>query len=410
WSWKDAYEACEVAQGLFLRRYGPAIKARANNEPSRLLTMLSKIGALLPTQTRRSEESHSLQQFSTPLEFAYVASLAAGVGSNDVVLEPSAGTGMLAIFADLAGGKLVLNEWAETRAGLLQLLFPGAPVSRFDGAQIDDRLDADLRPSVVLMNPPFSSSPLIEGRHAAATFEHIRSALARLQPNGRLVAITGESFSPLSPAWRAGFERLQEKGRLVFTASLTRGFFARHGTQVESRLTVFDKTPAENPQAFRENFGPIATLEELLALVLREVPPRLAPTPRDRAGDESPAPSKSVASIAVPRSSHLRSLDGSFGSSSSRSSNVTLVETPASRPSTVAAEIIELTYETRDWKAPQGGPLGASLYEPYAVQSIVVTGAKPHPTTLVQSAAMASVAPPKPSYRPHLPKSVIESG
>src|SRR6202021_1756385 len=26
-----------------------------------------------------------------------------------------------------------------------------------------------------------------------------------------------------------------------------------------------------------------------------------------------------------------------------------------------------------------------------------------HPTRLVQSAAMASVAPPKPSYRPHLP-------
>jgi hypothetical protein len=200
WNWKDAYEACEAAQVLFLRRYGPAIAARVGSDPSRFLTMLSKIGALLPTHTRRSEESHSLQQFSTTLEFAYVASLAAGIGSNDVVLEPSAGTGILAIFAELAGAKLVLNEWAETRASLLKLLFPGAPFSRFDGAQIDDRLDVDLRPSVVLMNPPFSSSPLIEGRHAAATFEHIRSAMARLQPGGRLVAITGESFSPTSPA------------------------------------------------------------------------------------------------------------------------------------------------------------------------------------------------------------------
>ena len=35
--------------------------------------------------------------------------------------------------------------------------------------------------------------------------------------------------------------------------------------------------------------------------------------------------------------------------------------------------------------------------------SIRIPGAKPHPTALVQSAAMASVAPPQPSYRPHLP-------
>jgi len=409
WNWKDAYEALEAAQVLLLHRYGPAIKARAQNEPSRILAMLAKIGMLLPTQTRRSEESQALQQFSTPLEFAYVASLAAGISANDVVLEPSAGTGMLAIFAELAGANIVLNEWAETRAGLLKLLFPGAPVSHFDGAQINDRLDADLRPSVVLMNPPFSSSPLIEGRHAPATFEHIRSALTLLQPNGRLVAITGENFSPTSHAWRGGFARLQEKGSLVFTASLAHGFFARHGTSVESRLTVFDKTPDSNPAAFREGFGPIATLEELLSIVQREVPPRLAPAKSERAGGVPPALSKPVASIAFRRSSQLRSLRGS-DHARSRSSDVAIAERSAARASSAATEFVELAYETRDWKAPQGGSLSAGLYEPYAVQSIVVADAQPHPTTLVQSAAMASVAPPNPSYRPRLPKSVIDSG
>src|SRR3546814_13103198 len=37
-------------------------------------------------------------------------------------------------------------------------------------------------------------------------------------------------------------------------------------------------------------------------------------------------------------------------------------------------------------------------------------GAKPHPTPLVQSAAMASVAPPRPSYRPMLPARLIADG
>ena len=35
---------------LFLRRYGPAMCARADNDPARVLAMLSKIGALLPTR------------------------------------------------------------------------------------------------------------------------------------------------------------------------------------------------------------------------------------------------------------------------------------------------------------------------------------------------------------------------
>ena len=414
WCWKDAYEALEAAQSLFLRRYGPAMVTRANKEPSRVLAMLSKIGALLLSETRRTEESHALQQFSTPLEFAYVASLAANLGADDIVLEPSAGTGMLAIHAELAGAKLILNEWAETRADLLKLLFPSAQQSRFDGAQLHDRLDAELVPSVVLMNPPFSSSPLIEGRHGAATFEHIRASLARLRAGGRLVAITGESFVPTSNSWRGSFERLQEQGRLVFTAVLARGFFARHGTSVESRLTVFDRTPAVNPREFPQGFAPVADLQDLLALVQREVPPR-APLVAQAQGDGDTPVLGSVATtvnpitpIAATRRAALR-LTFAESTRPTPPSSPSLVQCAAPR---VAApvEIVQLAYEPCDWKAPGCDALSAGLYEPYAVQSITILDAKPHPTTLVQSAAMASVAPPKPSYRPHLPISVVESG
>ena len=78
--------------------------------------MLAKIAGLLPTHTRRSEESQALQQFSTPVPLGLAVSAAAAITPADRVLEPSAGTGLLAILAEIAGGSLVLNELAETRA------------------------------------------------------------------------------------------------------------------------------------------------------------------------------------------------------------------------------------------------------------------------------------------------------
>jgi hypothetical protein len=62
WDWKTAYDACEAATVLFLRKFGPAMLARAVS-PAAVLPMLAKIAALLPTHTRRSEESQALQQF-----------------------------------------------------------------------------------------------------------------------------------------------------------------------------------------------------------------------------------------------------------------------------------------------------------------------------------------------------------
>ena len=234
WDWKTAYDACEAATVLFLRKFGPAIRAKAAS-PAAMLPMLAKLAGLLPTHTRRSEESQALQQFSTPITLGLAASTAAAITPADRVLEPSAGTGLLAILAELAGGSLVLNELAETRAGLLDLLFPDITVTRFDAAQIDDHLGAGVAPSVVLMNPPFSAMAHVDRRMADAALRHISSALARLADGGRLVAITGASFAPDNPAWTDAFVRLQERGRVVFSAAVDGAVYAKHGTTVDTR-------------------------------------------------------------------------------------------------------------------------------------------------------------------------------
>ena len=107
WLWKDAYEAAEAAVVLFVQRYGRAMRRRAGagqDGPRTMLRMLAAIAALEPSHTKRSEEQIRLQQFSTPLPLAYAALQAAAIRPGDTVLEPSAGTGMLAVMAECAMG------------------------------------------------------------------------------------------------------------------------------------------------------------------------------------------------------------------------------------------------------------------------------------------------------------------
>jgi predicted RNA methylase len=383
WDWKSAYDACEAAEVLFLRKFAPAMHSRANS-PSAFLGMLSKLANLLPSHTRRSEESHALQQFSTPIALGFVAATAAALAPGDVVLEPSAGTGLLAIFAELASGSLILNELADTRAELLAQLFANRAVSQHDAAQIHDYLDPALRPTVVLMNPPFSAGSHVEGRVADAAFRHVSSALARLCDGGRLVAITGANFSPENPTWREGFVRLQERARVVFSAGVDGKVYARHGTTTETRLLVIDRIAADDPRTFPASRGMAPDAATLLEWVTQAVPTRAAVK---LAALTNNAPAK-PAQIAARR-------------------------TP-SRVALAAASIVPqsepLLYEPVDWSPAATGNLTDTIYEGYALQSIVIPGAASHPTKLVQSAAMASIAPPKPSYRPHLPPSVVPDG
>jgi hypothetical protein len=51
-----------------------------------------------------------------------------------------------------------------------------------------------------------------------------------------------------------------------------------------------------------------------------------------------------------------------------------------------------------------------AVFSNYTPQKLEINGAKSHPSKLVQSAAMASVEPPLPTYSPHLPPEVINDG
>lgn len=382
WNWKTAYDACEAATVLFLRKYGAALFRRAGSSAA-ILPQLGKIAGLLPTHTRRSEEAQTFQQFSTPILLGFAAVTAAAITPADRVLEPSAGTGLLAILAEIAGGTLLVNELAEMRAGLLSSLFPALSVTRFDAAQIDDHLDPCLVPTVVLMNPPFSVMANVEGRMRDAAFRHVASALARLAPGGRLVTITGASFAPDNPAWTASWTRLQERGRVTFSAAIDGSVYAKQGTTVPTRLTVIDKLPAEDAAVFPAAPGVAPDVATLMGWLADQLPARL---PVD------PGVAVPIARPAVPRTVR------GYVNRTARAAPAA----PLAEP-----EGVPLAYETVDWAPAEDGRLSDAIYEEYGLQTIRIAGAQAHPTQLVQSASMASIAPPKPSYRPMLPADIL---
>ena len=86
-----------------------------------LIVIIMITGVIIGRRTRRevrSEETQIFQQFSTPIPLGLAALTAASLTPADRVLEPSAGTGLLAILAEITGSDLILNELAATRADL----------------------------------------------------------------------------------------------------------------------------------------------------------------------------------------------------------------------------------------------------------------------------------------------------
>ena len=413
WVWKDAYEAAEAALVLFLKRWGRAMRREAGS-PEGMLAMLETLAALEPSHTRRSEEQVARQQFSTPLPLAYAALQAARVRPGDVVLEPSAGTGMLAVLAECAlgsraAGALHLNELAAVRSGLLEGLFPEASVTRHNAEAIGDCIP-HVRPSVVLMNPPFSTTPGVDRRRRGADLLHVRAAFALLPPGGRLVALTGHGCLPGGGDWADAFRRLDPPPRTVFSVAVDGRAYARRGTGFATRLTVIDRGPEGGAGVIVDPEARVDDAASLLRAVVDHVPPRLplAPVPGDLFG---PRPAK--VSVVRPggerKARPERRSAGVAGQAGSRSAGPDAPEPHGWGP--VAA----LAYETggADGDGANAGDAPeqtGAVYEPWRPRTVRIPGAAEHPTPLVQSAAMAAVAPPAPSYRPRLPVRVAAEG
>ena len=397
WHWKDAYEASEIAQVMMLQRFGKSMLSAAKS-PQAFLKMIIKLADLVPTQTKRSDEMLTFQQFSTPLPLAAIAALIADLSSSDHVLEPSAGTGIMAVFAQIKGATISLNELAEKRNELLRLSFKGLDVTNHDAASIDDRLDRSITPNVILMNPPFSKAPMVKGRFKLATSQHVLSALSRLEENGRLIAITGESFSPSTKSYQSAFRAIQSMGQIAFSAPISGKLFRSHGTTFDTRLTVIDKGERSTDLKQDQIYHPmVEDYQALLDLVLKHCPARVSQTSSVSSSLIVDAENKSTSNIASIKNK-------------ARAQAMEEAQERAKHPFD-RQEPYRLTYEAQmngDAENKDNSAVTDSVYENYKMQAINIDNAAEHPTALVQSSAMASVAPPVPTHEPLILKSILD--
>lgn len=370
WSVRDAHAAIELAQVQYLQASDQIRLSARIEEVDRFFCSLED---RIPTQTNRSEEQIEWQQFATPPRLAWLAAKACALVADELVLEPSAGTGMLAVWAYKAGTRLALNEISPLRRDCLSALYPAARTTGYDAELIDELLDPVISPSVVLMNPPYSQG--IERGHDSRTgSRHLRSAWNRLAPGGRLVAIMPEWFD--CTRFLVG---LKGPVALRLNAAVERAFI-KSGTGIATRLLVIDKVDGANePIAIRKNDFP-QLVDLINALPARD--------------SRSVAPEQSI----LPARAPFRLVAGPRR----------LLPAPARITPAASMAIGALTYEALEIPAPLGIQVGH--YLPYRPSRIVIHGAAEHPTALVESVAMGSISAPKPEAVPQLPDGLVSKG
>ncbi len=356
WLWRDAYDAIEAALVLQIRRLAPQV-ACLEDAPAQIVALLSNLSALGLTHTRRSEEQVALDQFSTPPQLGALAVLAAQVRAGDLVLEPSAGTGLLAVLAEACGGAVTLNEPSAGRAGLLDGLFPLAARSRHDAAHLADILPTSGSFHAVVMNPPFQ-----------ALEAHLHAAMDALADGGRMAAIVSTRLFDDGAAMRA----LAARGRIRLRLCFPTGAYAKHGTSVDTGLIVVDRGVADRA------IPAIVCADTLVeaATAAAGVDPR----PTAQARQFRPV---DRAAFLAPRAREIAA--------------------PAGRLA-LLADTAQVAYDIKAWTG-EGHDVG--LYQAYQLGRIALAKSAPHPSPLVESGPMASVCPPAPAYRPVLPAKVI---
>ena len=442
---KDAYDAMELGVNQYVLSLDDVS-----------LDDMLKILEIVPTQTRRTAEMEKFQQFSTPPSIAYLANWTANVNENDVLLEPSAGNGGIAVFAKKDGAKVYVNELDKRRLEIIKNL-PFDGFFNEDAEQINNIHGDKLEPTAIVMNPPFSSSAQRNMQDNKIGAKHIEEALKMLAPNGRLVAIVGQGMADDSPAFRNWWRDIKSEYNVKANIGIDGKNYNKYGTNFGIQMLVIDKDGATiepTKTAFVENIIDLQAIlggirngrpsidygnEQQSVTATRPDPASAREAEHEqidpvsdasgnidtRAFGDRPEPSVTPEidtaaggiSDTFPESANIhddgpapilnaerhRGNDGrNDGDSGTGRTGVTDSGQSAGSSRPLA--------EQKKPEKPVKTELTDSIFEQYEPQPLLLENVQPHPANISESAAMNAIQPPPVTYKPKLNQEIIDKG
>lgn len=455
----EAYDALETAINLtILNSRQMGMKTPAGQvSPETALRNILDMQKQIVSQTNRSGTKDTMQQFSTPPAYSYVVSQFVNMDARDVVLEPSAGTGDLAIHALNQRAKVHVNELDPKRAEMLKAIQESEDarltISTEDALQLGNIMGSNLRPSVVLMNPPFSREGQRMGdkKMSGNDRNHIDAAMASLVDGGRLVAIIGAGLHGPSKGFTSWLAETAKKHNVRANIEVNRDVYKGYGTTFPTRVLVIDKgtpTPKDGTLTAQAD-----SLEQLLTMTkgIRNDRNRLTSQPvspgdnvpgtavkdEGKGKPEVPAGSGTVAGSSRKPNGNTSGTTEKAPKPAAGASGGNVADGTGRRPGTadskgtgresVAGSEPAGRGTTDAAGEPTGNPAGeptqprrvaekrteideSVLFEPYQPSIVPFPNAKPHPTAAVESAAMAAVEYPEVTEIPNIDASIIEDG
>ncbi|MCC7086542.1 MAG: strawberry notch family protein [Pirellulales bacterium] len=447
---RDAYDAAEAGLNIQLHRMGLDL----GNVPTAIDTLLAT-QTRLPLQTRRDQTQIEFQQFSTPPAEALVVVKTAALCPGMSVLEPSAGTGNIAVLARLLGADVDTNEIDPRRRELLTL--QGFEPTALDAERLDNLLPLEKTYHAIVMNPPFSATGgRVNGHRTAFGARHIEQALLRLKPGGRLVAIVGRGMARDRPRFRDWWTDIGSRYHVRANIGIDGQEYARFGTKIDNQIIVIDRGGQTTDEtaiitgsrlSIREAFQLLEGLskEDVYGRVCeasqqtgsggtaRNLRPRIVAGGESAPGASGFSSGRRIrgGSAATGRADHqpamaglaspdvhgtggidngdeLRHGDAADEASTETGGNAALGGLPDAehaRPIGNDVGQLETTHVPQLVDIEEG-----TVFAAYRVQKAVVRGSQPHPANVVESTAMACVEPPDVTYRHHLPAEVIVEG
>lgn len=459
---KTAYDALELAVNKYLMDAN-FVKIGNGDVATAELTekALENFMRYLPTQSVRTEEQQQFQQFSTPPNIAYLAAWAANIEKGDTVLEPSAGIGGLALWPKAWGAKVYGNELSERRADILRSLGLDEIFTE-NAEQINNVLPDYVKPSVVIMNPPFSATAgRLSTNNTANAKRHIEQALDRLEDGGRLVAILGRGMSNDSRTFAPWWDDLRKEYNIRANLSINGRNYHKYGTDFDVQLVVIDKTGPQTGETITGSYDDLTEIPSVLEGIRndRTQLERQPGTVGERSGVQDVGRGGSGIQPGRPDGSSqrpVRAASGNGGSGTPVStgnggrvqpegtggteletgrgnvgeqmggkSGRSPVELPSEpEPERAAGPEPELSLprvseepapkpskpEKKTAASKQKAGSDDGVYAEYIPPKTPVKGAKKHPANIVESAAMAAVDAPQATYSPKIPKELITSG